>query len=169
MPTSPTKAKRRTPTHSGPRDEDQHELAGELRALVGQISRQLRPTRAGAGLTPSQIAILFTVVRVCERQTGVGVSAVAEREGMNVSMVSRIAASLCEVGLLAREASPEDRRRVTLYPTAAGRRMRERIHRERTEALARHVRGLQESERAALREALPVLAQIVERIDGARR
>jgi len=153
-------------TRSVSGEEEHEQLAlleqtARLRAAIGRISRRLRPTRAGAGLTPSQISVLFTVVRVGE----VRLSGIAEKEGMNLSMVSRIAATLCEAGLIDREVDKDDRRSVMLYPTAAGRRLRERIHRERTEALVHHVRDLRGGELQALERALPVLEHLAERLE----
>ena len=34
-----------------------------LRAAIGKLSRRLRPTVAASGLTPSQVSVLFTIVR----------------------------------------------------------------------------------------------------------
>ena len=125
--------------HSGERPGEELEQQTErLRAVVGQVSRRLRGTTAGAGLTPSQISVLFTVVRAGE----IRVSAVAQKEGMNPTMVSRTAATLGDAGLIARDTDSLDRRTAIVRPTAAGRRLRERIHRERAQALARHVREL---------------------------
>ncbi len=145
--------------HAGEELEQQTE---RLRAVVGQVSRRLRGTQAGAGLTPSQISVLFTVVRAGE----IRLSAVAEREGMNPTMVSRVAATLGDAGLIERDTDSLDRRTAFLRPTAAGRRLRERIHRERAQALARHVRDLSPAELKALWRALPVLEHLAESLGG---
>src|SRR3954465_5328302 len=84
----------------------QDEPSARLRAAIGQLSRRLRPTVAGSGLTPSQTAVLFTVVR----RGRVGLSALAEAESLNPTMLSRVAAQLCEGGLIRRSSDPEDRR-----------------------------------------------------------
>lgn len=135
-----------------------------LRAVLGRLSRRLRPTRAGSGLTPSQISVLFTVVRLGPLR----LSELAEIEQLNPTMLSRIAAQLTDAGLIRRLADPEDGRAARLQGTAAGRRMRERIHRERTQALGEHVFELQESEREVLWQALPVLERLAERLPGPR-
>ena len=83
-------------------------------------------------------------------------------------MLSRIAAQLCEDGLIRREADPNDRRAAFVRATAAGRRMRERIHRERAQALSAHVEALDERQREALWAALPVLEELAERLPGPR-
>lgn len=140
------------------------EPSARLRAVLGRLSRRLRPTLAGSGLTPSQIAVLFTVVRFGPLR----LSELAEIERLNPTMLSRIAAQLTEAGLIKRSVDPDDRRASLVQASAAGRRMRERIHRERTQALDAHVQELSEPEREALWAALPVLERLAERLPGGR-
>jgi DNA-binding MarR family transcriptional regulator len=155
------------PARRGPsakRSEQQLEDTARLRAVIGRLSRRLRGTLAGSGLTPSQISVLFTVVR-----TGpIGLSELAELEGINPTMLSRISANLSDAGLLARTVDPADKRAARVAATAAGRRLRERIHRERTHALALHVDQLDADQRALLMSALPVLEELAERLPGGR-
>jgi DNA-binding MarR family transcriptional regulator len=140
------------------------EPTARLRAVLGRLSRRLRPTQAGSGLTPSQISVLFTIVRFGPLR----LSEVAEIERLNPTMLSRIAAQLTESGLIRRTADPGDRRAALVQASAAGKRMRERIHRERTLALDAHVQELDEAQRAALWQALPVLEELAERLPGPR-
>jgi DNA-binding MarR family transcriptional regulator len=142
----------------------QEEPSARLRAAIGKLSRRLRPTVAGSGLTPSQTAVLFAVVRLGR----VGLTELADAEGLNPTMLSRVTAQLCDAGLIRRSADPEDRRSAFVEPTAAGRRMRERIHRERTQALSAHVEELDEAQLQALWRALPVLEELAERLPGGR-
>jgi DNA-binding MarR family transcriptional regulator len=144
---------------ASPEEED---TSARLRAAIGKLSRRLRPTQAGSGLTPSQTAVLFAVVRLGR----VGLSELAELESLNPTMLSRVTAQLCEAGLMRRCAHPDDRRSAFVEPTAAGRRMRDRMHRERTRALAEHVHELDERQREALWRALPVLEELAERLPG---
>jgi DNA-binding MarR family transcriptional regulator len=144
------------------RQPSELEESERLRAAIGRLSRRLRPTVAGSALTPSQISVLFTVVRLGP----VGLSELAAIESLNATMLSRIAAQLCDAGLLVRSADPEDRRSAFVAATAAGRRMRERIHRERTRALSEHVEQLDDSQREALWAAVPVLEELAERLPG---
>jgi DNA-binding MarR family transcriptional regulator len=145
-------------------EADVAEDGARLRAAIGKLSRRLRPTVAGSGLTPSQISVLFTIVRLGPLR----LSELAEIEGLNPTMLSRIAAQLCEEGLIRREADPEDRRAALVRATAAGRRIRERIHRERTQALSAHVGALEQHQREVLWKALPVLEELAERLPGPR-
>jgi DNA-binding MarR family transcriptional regulator len=142
----------------------QEELGTRLRAAIGRLSRRLRPTVAGSGLTPSQISVLFTIVR----HGPLGLSELAELESVNATMLSRITSQLSAGGLIVRSQDPDDRRSASVAATAAGRRMRERIHRERARALSAHIDELSEQERLALWHALPVLEQLAERLPGGR-
>lgn len=145
-------------------DSPAAESTARLRAVIGKLSRRLRPTLAGSGLTPSQISVLFTIVRFGP----LGLTELAEIEGVNPTMLSRITAQLCEAGLIRRSPDPGDRRAAVVQASAAGRRLRERIHRERTLALSEHVEELAEHEREALWQALPVLEELAERLAGRR-
>jgi DNA-binding MarR family transcriptional regulator len=79
-------------------------------------------------------------------------------------MLSRVLGGLCEAGLAARTTDPGDRRVALATATAAGRRIRERIHRERSEALAAQLAELTPAERRAIVEALPALEALAERM-----
>ena len=135
-----------------------------LRAVIGKLSRRLRPTAAGSELTPSQTSVLFTVVRLGR----LGLSEISEIESINPTMLSRIAAQLCESGLISREPDPDDKRAALVRATPAGQRLRKRIHRERTEALQQHMAKLSDEQRELLWSALPALEALVEQIPGSR-
>ncbi len=141
------------------------ESSARLRAAIGRLSRRLRPTVAGSGLTPSQTSVLFSAVRLGP----IGLSELAEVESLNPTMLSRITAQLCDAGLISRTADPGDRRAAFVQATATGKRMRERIHRERTQALNAHVGTLDDHQRAVLWEALPVLEELAERLPRGRQ
>jgi len=115
-------------------------------------------------LTPSQISVLFTIVRLGP----LGLSEVAEIEGLNPTMLSRITAGLCEQSLIERIQDPNDKRAAMVKPTSGGRRMRERIHRERTRTLSEHLDALTDEDRRALLAALPVLEELAAQLKGRR-
>jgi DNA-binding MarR family transcriptional regulator len=147
-----------------PEASSEEEQTARLRAVIGRLSRRLRPTVAGSALTPSQISVLFTVVRLGPLR----LSEVAEIEGLNPTMLSRITAQLCDAELIRRTADPDDRRAAFVESTPAGRRIRKRIHRERTQALSTHVERLDAQQREALWNALPVLEELAQRLPGGR-
>lgn len=135
-----------------------------IRAVIDKLSRRLRPTVAGSGLTPSQTSVLFTIVRFGP----LGLSEISELEGINPTMLSRITTQLCQSGLISREPDPEDRRAARVRPTAAGQRLRERIHRERAGALQEHIEKLNDEQRELLWNVLPVLETLAEQIPRRR-
>jgi DNA-binding MarR family transcriptional regulator len=140
------------------------EPTARLRAAVGRLSRRLRPTVAGSGLTPSQTSVLFTIVR----SGPLRLSDVAELEALNPTMLSRFIGQLTDAGLIRRTADPGDRRAALVEATAQGRKLRERIHRERTRALETYVDELDDEQRETLWRALPVLEELAERLPARR-
>ncbi|HEY4451604.1 MAG TPA: MarR family winged helix-turn-helix transcriptional regulator [Solirubrobacteraceae bacterium] len=156
---------RRPAVERNPSCASEEDPSARLRAAIGKLSRSLRPTVAGYGLTPSQTAVLFAVVRIGR----VGLSELAEAETLNPTMLSRVTAQLSEAGLIRRSADRDDRRSAFVEATAAGRRMRERIQRERTQALSAHVEALDGPQLKALLRALPVLEELADRLPGGRR
>ena len=143
---------------------DEIDSAERLRAVIGRLSRRLRPTEAGAGLTPSQISVLFSVVRLGP----LGLTQLAQLEGLNPTMLSRIVGSLCEEGLLSRIANPDDGRAALVQSTAAGRRLRTRTHRERARLLEAHVQELSKEAQQSLLRALPALEALADALAAQR-
>jgi len=134
--------------------------------VIGKLGRRLRPTPAviSAGLTPTRAAVLLHVVR----EGRLRVSQLAAAEGLNPTMLSRVTAELAAAGYVERFSDAEDRRAAWLKSTAAGRRLAERIRRERSEALAVALEGLTADQRAALVAALPALEVLAERLAEGR-
>lgn len=95
------------------------DAAARLRSAVNRISRRLRPTRAGAGFTPTQISVLETVAK----RGPIRLSDLAAVEGMNPTMLSRVARKLEEPGLIRRQPHPVDGRAALLEVTGSGRRL----------------------------------------------
>ena len=133
-----------------------------LRAVIGKLSRRLRPTSAAraAGLTPTRISVLLTVVRVGP----IRLSDLADAEGINPTQLSRAIAHLVDTGLVDRSADEGDRRAAWLRPTAAGRKLTERIRRERTDALNVALETLDPAERERIVFALAALEHLAEQL-----
>jgi len=135
--------------------------------VIGRLSRRLRPTTAGsaAGLTPTKTSILLAVVR----EGPLRLSAIAEAEGINPTMLSRVIADLVDAGLIRRTSDEADRRAAWVKATAAGRRLVEQIRRERTDALNAALAGLDEAQARQIEAALPALEQLAAELRGRRR
>jgi DNA-binding MarR family transcriptional regulator len=130
--------------------------------VIGRLSRRLRPTPAAlaAGLTPTRISVLQTVVR----EGPIRLSDLSDAEGINPTQLSRAVAHLVETGLLERASDEGDRRAAWVKPTVAGRRLAERMRRERTDALNLALADLSPAERRRIDEALPALERVAERL-----
>jgi DNA-binding MarR family transcriptional regulator len=138
------------------------DAAARLRSTIGGLSRRLRPTKTAlaAGLTPTRLAVLQRV----SRQGSIRMSELAEAEGINPTMLSRVTADLVESGLLERASDEGDRRAAWVKVTPSGKRLNERIRRERTDALQVALDGLSDAQLRQIERALPALEELAERI-----
>ncbi|MGZ4349442.1 MAG: MarR family winged helix-turn-helix transcriptional regulator [Solirubrobacteraceae bacterium] len=142
------------------------DTAARLRVAIGRLSRRLRTTAAGsaAGLTPTKISVLLTVVR----EGPIGLSALAESESLNPTMLSRVIANLVDAGLLARTSDDGDRRAAWVEATEDGRQLAQRMRRERTDAVNEALDALAPDDRRLLEKALPALEQLAEQLKERR-
>jgi len=142
------------------------DTAARLRVAIGRLSRRLRTTAAGsaAGLTPTRISVLLTVVR----DGPVRLSVLAGSESLNPTMLSRVIADLGDAGLVSRTSDDGDRRAAWVEATDAGRRLAERMRRERTDAVNAGLEALAPADRRILEKALPALEQLAEQLKDRR-
>jgi DNA-binding MarR family transcriptional regulator len=87
-------------------------------------------------------------------------------EGINPTMLSRVVTGLVQDGLLERSSDEGDRRAAWVASTVAGRRLAQRMRRERTIAVNRALEALPGSERRAIEKALPALEALAEELKG---
>lgn len=149
------------PTLSPPSILDE-EAAARLRVALARLSRRLRPTAAGAaaGLTPAGSSALLTVAR----RGQIRLSELAAAESLNPTMLSRVISDLGEAGLVQRVSDAGDRRAAWINATPAGRRLAERIRRERTAALNGALEGIPEEDCRLIERALPALERLAEQL-----
>jgi DNA-binding MarR family transcriptional regulator len=142
------------------------DTATRLRVVIGRLSRRTRTTPAGAaaGLTPTRISVLLSVVR----DGPVRLSALAATESLNPTMLSRVISDLVDAGLLARTSDHGDRRAAWVEATAGGRKLAERMRRERTDALNEALVGLSSADRRLIEQALPALEGLAEQLKERR-
>lgn len=138
------------------------DTAARLRATVGRLHRRLRRTAAGAaaGLTPTRVSLLTTI----DRLGPIRLSDLAAEEGINPTMLSRIVGDLVESGLIDRIGDPADRRAALVTATRDGRRVIERMRRERTDVLSLALESLSPGERRQLERALPALERLADKL-----
>ncbi len=142
------------------------DTATRLRITIARLSRRLRTTAAGsaAGLTPTRISVLLTVVRAGP----IRLSVLAESESLNPTMLSRVIADLGDAGLVARTSDDGDRRAAWVEATDDGRQLAQRMRRERTDAVNEAMEGLSANERGLLESALPALEHLAEQLKDRR-
>jgi DNA-binding MarR family transcriptional regulator len=142
------------------------DTAARLRMAIGKLSRRLRPTPAAvaAGLTPTQISLLLNVAR----QGPIRMSDLADAEAINPTQLSRSVAHLVDIGAVQRASDQGDRRAAWVKPTATGRRLAEKIRRERTDALNVALADLAPDDRRRIEHAVPALEQLAEILKAGR-
>jgi DNA-binding MarR family transcriptional regulator len=128
-----------------------------LRQAVARLSRRLRRAQL-AGLTATQIAVLYTV----EQSGPLRLSDLAAAEGIAPSTLTRLVAALEEQGYVHRSAVAGDARASTLEITPKGGEVLEHMRQESTNALARGLALLSTEQIAALAAALPAIEQLAE-------
>ncbi|HEY2579130.1 MAG TPA: MarR family transcriptional regulator [Streptosporangiaceae bacterium] len=131
--------------------------AARLRQAIARLSRRLRRHQL-AGLTPTQLAALYTV----EQSGPLRLSDLAAAEGIAPSTLTRLVAVLEERSYVQRCAVAGDARASLLTITQDGHDVLDRIRQESTTALARGLALLSPESLAALTAALPAIEQLAE-------
>ena len=133
------------------------EVAARLRLVLNRLARRLR-SQATGDLSPSLISALVSI----ECHGPITLGQLAAHELVKPPSVTRMVAALEERGLVRRETDAADRRIARVSLTGEGRRRLCRTRTRKTAYLAKRLRRLDESELAAMREALPVLERLLE-------
>ncbi len=133
------------------------ELAAHLRIVVMRLQRRLR-AEAGDELSPTLVAALVSV----ERHGPLTLGRLAEFERVTPPSITRVVAALERAGLVRREADASDRRVSRVAITPDGERLLRQSRKRKAAFLARRLERLDEHDLAAVREALPVLEQLLE-------
>jgi DNA-binding MarR family transcriptional regulator len=141
------------------------DTAARLRAVVGSMSRRLNAAARGSGMTPSQLSALG----VLARRGPLRLSELADIEGANPTMLSRVVAALDEQRLVRRRPDPADRRAGLVEVTAKGRRSWESMRDLRGRLLLDALTTLDAGETAALQAALPALESLAAAVSRRER
>ena len=132
-------------------------VANRLRPVLLKLNRQLRREIHSLGVTGGQASLLFTI----QRRAGIGVRELAALEGMSAPGMSKYVGRLEAAGLVAREPSGRDRRRVGLRVTPEGERVLRSVKSRRTAWLAARLKGLSEAELRAVDAAIEPLQELI--------
>ena len=136
-----------------------------LRRVVLRLARQLNAASVGEGLTPTQASVLGVV----NGRGPVSLADLAEIEGLNPTMLSRVVGKLDSFGLIRRLRDPDDFRAARVEVTPEGKQAYQRIAAQRAAILSERVAGLPPEEAAALVAALPALENLAEDLRAAVR
>lgn len=139
--------------------ETDSELAARLRLAVMRLARLLR-SHAGDDVTSSQLSVLSSL----ERRGELTLSELSAVERVKPPTMTRLVASLEEVGLVSRTVDDLDRRVARIAATPAGRELLTRSRSRKDAFLAERLGSLSDDDRAALRHAADALENL---LDGA--
>ena len=130
----------------------------ELRILLQRVARRIRNNRRDESMSDSQLSVLFAL----DKEGDSSPSALAERERVSPPSMNRTLNGLEDRGLVRRDPSPDDARKVIVSLTAEGRELTRETRRLRTAWFSRQLAALTPDERAALEAAADVLRKIAD-------
>lgn len=129
-----------------------------LRIALARVSRRLDRHSRGGSLSATQASVLASAAK----HGPVRLSDLAEIEGINPTMLSRIVAKLEDAGLLRRAADPLDGRAALVETTEAGRALHRTLRDERTRLLTDRLAAMPADSAAQLLAALPALEALAQ-------
>ena len=133
-------------------------LASDLSLAVMRLARQLRFRRPQSPVSLSQLSALATL----DKEGPMTPGALAERERVRPPSMTRVIASLAELGLVDRTAHPVDGRQVLVSVSEAGADLLESERRASREWLAQRLDALDSAERDTLRTAADLMLALVD-------
>ena len=143
------------------RDRFSDEDVNRVRLALGRIARRVdRQSSSEDGITRSQ----FSILSVVARRGPIGVRELAEIEGLNPTMVSRMVSKLEEAGLMVRSADLDDKRVISVAATDTGSELFQRLRAKRTALFADRLALLSVEDADRLLDALPALESLAEQM-----
>jgi DNA-binding MarR family transcriptional regulator len=133
-------------------------VANRLRPGLLKLNRHLRREIHSLGVTGGQASLLFTI----QRQPGIGVRELAALERMSAPGMSKYVGRLEAAGLIVREPSDEDRRRIGLRVSPEGERVLRSVKSRRTAWLAARLKELSEAELEIVDAAIESLQELID-------
>jgi DNA-binding MarR family transcriptional regulator len=130
------------------------EILETVPAVMRMIRTEMRSCRAPGLSVPQFRGLVFV-----NRNAGVSLSEVAEYIGLTLPSTSKLVDGLVKRGLLAREESAADRRKITLALTPEGCRVLDEAIGCTQQTLTDRLNRLDEAERVTLLQAMQILNQ----------
>ncbi|OKH79285.1 MarR family transcriptional regulator [Mycobacterium sp. ST-F2] len=133
-------------------------LANDLSLAVVRLARQLRFRRPDSPVSLTQLSALATLAKDGPMTPG----ALATRERVRPPSMTRVIASLVELGLVERSSHPDDRRQVLVAVSPAGDELFEAERRAGMEWLQGRLEKLKPQDRATLLAAADLMFAIID-------
>jgi DNA-binding MarR family transcriptional regulator len=134
------------------------QLASDLALAVVRLARQLRFRRSESPVSLSQLSALSTLSKEGAMTPG----ALAVRERVRPPSMTRVIASLAELGFVARTAHPADGRQVLVSVSDAGVHLIEAERRASQEWLRERLAELGPEQRETLEKAADLMSALVD-------
>ena len=138
--------------------EGDSQLASDLSLAVMRLARQLRFRRPQSPVSLSQLSALATLSKEGPMTPG----ALAIRERVRPPSMTRVIASLADLGFVDRVAHPDDGRQVLVSVSDAGADLLEAERQASQEWLAQRLESLASDQRDTLRAAAVLILAIVD-------
>ncbi|MDJ0393809.1 MarR family transcriptional regulator [Rhodococcus sp. G-MC3] len=142
---------------SGNSVKDNRELASDLSLAVVRLTRHLRGRRIDSQVSLTQLSALATLSREGDMTPG----SLAARERVQPPSMTRVIASLAELGLVVRTAHPTDGRQVIVSLSPSGRTLIADEASAREAWMTAQLAGLNETQLVVLRDAVDIIGALV--------
>lgn len=133
-------------------------LASDLSLAVMRLARQLRFRRAQSPVSLTQLSALATLANEGAMTPG----ALAMRERVRPPSMTRVIASLADLGFVSRQAHPGDGRQVLVSVSDAGASLLEDERKASTEWLRRRIEALNDDQREILVNAADLMSELID-------
>lgn len=137
--------------------DEQLELSRQLRPLLTRIYQMVRRRSPGWDVTAAQSSVLTTLMDRGKLRMG----ELAALEGVKMPTATSVVAGLVRIGLVERQADPNDRRRVLVDLTSDGRSQIAALAAERDREFARLLADLGPEDRTLLAAAAPAMSRLL--------
>ena len=134
------------------------DLDDELRIAIMRLARRMRLERADEDVTDGQLSVLFVLTKHGAQTLG----ALSEHERVTPPSMNRTVNALEKNGLIVRESSPDDGRKVLITLTDRARALVAETQRRRVAWFSRQLASLSATERGALDTAAPILRTLAD-------
>lgn len=134
------------------------QLVDDFRLAVMHLSRRMRAERVADTVTDGQLSVLFVLWKLGPQT----LTSLSEHERITPPSMNRTVNALVSAGLVTRDSSPDDGRKVLIQSTDAGLEIARETKRRRVAWFARQVATLSPEQRAVIEAATPILRELAD-------